>query len=280
MPAIKSALKGSQMPAYEHHFMPLHPPLVKEEYDALETIGTVNFDTGSDHKLVVRLLGTCSAINVIAVTIPEAACHMTERPLWMKQIMETALTSIRLSYDPGAQPLFTGNGFFNFMYESDDPEPKYQIAIQFIRSPDFEINVQNVLGVWGAIANRQVGPVAALVAEAQVTGLPPHYTVLSLMRAIELMWPESAARNAALDSREDEFAALGISSRRFRNALPEIRSRCAHGRGRGQPEPFAGIGYNDTTLRPLARLLASVVADGLRDLYGVQTALPSHATSG
>ncbi len=255
--------------AYEHHFTPLHP-LTEEERGALQVMATINFDTRADHKLMVRLLGTSSSIDVIAVTIPTVARDAPERLKWMTQIVETAITALRLSGDPETQPLFVEEGFFNCMYESDDPEPTCPITFQYHRHPEYKVNVGSILGIWGAIANKRVNSIAALLAEAQVPSLPPHYAVLSLIRAIELLWPDAGLRTAALDSRQEEFAALGISTRLFRNALPEIRSRCAHGQGRGEAAPYFGIGYNNTNLRPLKRLLGSIVVAGLKELHGVE----------
>jgi hypothetical protein len=44
------------MPAYEHHFTPLYPPLEGEEYKRLENRGLINFHTNSPHELRLRFL--------------------------------------------------------------------------------------------------------------------------------------------------------------------------------------------------------------------------------
>ena len=207
----------------------------------------------------------------MAVTLPEKLRDHADRNKWLRQIMETSITSIRLSYDQNAQPFFIDNGFLNVMYQSDDPEPSYPLVIQPTINSDWRVNENHVLGVFGAIHGKVKSDVAALLAEAQVQSLPVHYSVLSLMRAIELLWPEDKDRNAILDAREEEFATIGISDQLFRNALPRIRNRCAHGRGRGREEPFVGLGYS-SPLYPLAKLLGSIVSRGLRDNFGIEMA--------
>jgi hypothetical protein len=255
------------MPAYDHHFMPLEPaPATDEECLALVTLGTINFDTKSGHALVVRFLGTNIGVSVIATTIPEATSGHADQDKWLRQIMETSLTAIRLTYDQAAQPVYTSDGFLNLLQQTDDPNPNYRFPIKRFIHPEFRVNIRNVLGVFGAIHGPLTAPVAALLADAQYPSTPPHYAVLSLVRALELLWPEDADRDNILAAREDEFAALKLSTRPFRNALPEIRNRCAHGhsRGRTKPDPYVGVGYNNP-LRPLVRLLLSIVARGLNE---------------
>ena len=261
------------MPAYEHHFMPLDPPPASaEEREAVTTLATLNYDTLAGETLVVRFMGTTAlGVQTMAVTLPEAVRDHADRNKWFRQIMETSVASIRLSYDPNAQPFFTGTGFLNVMYESDDPEPSYPLVIQPTVNPNWRLNENHVLGVFGAIHGKVKSDVAALLAEAQVHSLPVHYSVLSLMRAIELLWPEVEDRNVILDAREEEFAAIAISDQLFRNALSRIRNRCAHGRGRGRDEPFVGLGYN-SPLYPLKKLLGSIVSRGLRDNFGIEMA--------
>lgn len=260
------------MPAFDHHFMPLHPSLEGDSYLYLQSQGLINFQTNSGHALAVRFLCLDEQVRVIAVTIPEAAAGHSDQSKWMKQIMENAISALRLSVDPEASPLFTPNGFVNLMYQADEPEPRYQVAIAFPRNPEYRLNINNVLGVFGAISNRTLAPIAALLAEGQVPNLPPHYRVLSLIRAIELLYPEEHGRSAALDQFEHHFAPLGISDHPFRKALPQLRTRCAHGRSRGRtnPEPFIGIGYNEPHLLPLMALLQSVIAHGLHALHGLE----------
>lgn len=260
------------MPAYEHHFTPLSPPTTQEENGLLSTLGMLNFETQSGHILVLRYLGFAEQIRVIAVTATEDAVRHERFAKWMKQIVETALTAIRLSVDPMAEPFYHGDAFVNMMYQSDDPEPGYPAVITETTNEHFRLSIGQTLGVFQAIATSELAPIAALLAEGQMPTIPPHYRVLSLVRAIELLYENGRERSDALDEFQAQFAALGISQRPFRTALPEIRNRCAHGRGRGrnQPSPFTGIGYGEASLRALTLLLRSVVARGIQLRHGLQ----------
>jgi hypothetical protein len=259
------------MPAFDHHFMPLYPPLEEGAHLQLQSQGLINYKTKSGDTLLVRFLCLDEQVRVIAVTIPRAAAGHRDQPKWMKQIMENAISALRLSGDPEAQPLFTGEGFINLMFQSDEPEPRYEVAIAFQRNPEYVLDIANVIGVFGAISNRHLSAVAALLAEGQVPSFPPHYRALSLIRAIELLYPDEAERGAALDRFQQHFASLNIGNQPFRNALPQLRTRCAHSRSRGRanPEPFVGIGYNETQLPSLVRLLQSVVAHGVQVTHGI-----------
>lgn len=260
------------MVGFHHHFTPLAPAIANDELGKLETLGTINFDTKSGFKLIARLLGFDERVRVIAVTVPEAAASHEDHSKWHKQIVENALAAIRLTADSEAHPVFLGSGFLTFMYESDDAEPSFQIGITYAQNADYRLNIPNVLGVWQAIATKEISPIAALLAESQFLPIPPQYRVLSLVRAVELLFGEGDERNSALDQFQDEFAALDISISPFRSALPQLRTRCAHGRSRGRknPEPFVGIGYNEPTLLPLIDLLQAVVVSGMRDRFGLE----------
>lgn len=259
------------MAAFDHHFMPLSPPpRTEEECKNLTPLGTINADTKIGHILTVRFLGTQRGISVIAVTIPESVANHEDQNRWMRQIMETSLTAIRLTYDPSAEPVYSGHGFASLLRQSDDPEPEYAVTISYVNNSDWSIDINNVIGSYQQIHESLRSPVATLLAEGQIPSMPPHYRVLSLIRAAELLWPDERIFNSILDTRNAEFLALNLSKRHFRSALAEIRTRCAHGRSRGRsnPHPYFGIGYNEQ-LGPLIKLLSSIIVQGLSDA-GVQ----------
>ena len=266
------------MPAFDHHFMPLHPTVEGDDYKALESKGLITFATQAGYELTVRFLCLREQVRIIAVTVPRAAASHKDLHKWMKQIMETAISALRLSVEPEANPVYTASGFISLMYQSDDPEPKYQVRFGTTVNPDYRLSIEHVVGVFGAISTKALAPIAALFAEAQMPSLPIHYRVLSLVRAIELLYEDERQRAAVLDAFEPHFAKLNISDQPFRSALPQIRTRCAHGRSRGRtnPRPFVGIGYNETELRPLFDLLRSVVAHALSNVHKLTLAGVEH----
>ena len=257
-----------RLPAFEHHFIPLHPaPRSKAKCDALFVMGNINWKTKAGHRLSVRLLGPGQRISVIAIAIPNDAVDHPNKPKWLREIVELVIASIRLNHDPEAQLVRIPSGFFTVVRQSNHPELSYATGFSLITNRDILVQIPQVLSLINAFNTKVGQPVAALLAESNIPSMPLHYSVLSLVRAAELLWPDEAQFNAALDKRNADFAKLGLSNRTFRNALPEIRNRCAHGRGRGRsdPEPHIGVGFQ-SPLAPLVDLLTEIVTDGVRDL--------------
>lgn len=258
------------MPTYNHHFTPLYPPVPQEELENLMTLGSMEFQTVSGLSLPIRLLGRPHRIDVLAVTVP-AEADIGDVSRWLEQIVECAISAMRLGYDPGTMPIYGGDGFVNMMAPTDDEEPSYQVAIAHPENRDYRVDAPAVLQAMAAISNPKVAPIAALLAEGQFAPIPPHYRVLSLFRAIEVLFPDQQVRSARLDTYQTDFAALSISTRPFRNALPEIRTRCAHGAPGRDAKPYAGVGYNQQPLIKLCLLLRRIVGDGLREMHGIET---------
>lgn len=260
------------MPAFDHHLMPLHPPLEGDSYLRLQSQGSIDFRTNSGHDLRVRFLCLDEQVRAIAVTVPEIASGHKHQSKWMKQIMETAISALRLSVDPEAAPIVAGDGFINLMYQSEEPEPRYQVAIAHVRNPEYRLDISRVLGVFGVINNRALASILALLTEGQVPTIPPHYRMLSLIRALELLYPVKEDLRIALGRFDQHFAELGISTYPLASALPQLRTRCAHGRSRARQnqEPFVGIAYDEPHLLPMLTLLRSIVAHGLHELHGIE----------
>jgi hypothetical protein len=265
-------------PAFDHHYLPLdNAPTSKEECEELLILGSSEFRTKSGHVLIIRYLGPPTGVAVVTVTIPRAAGDHPSKSRWLQHIFETALTAIRLSYANDAEPLYTAKGFITMLTQTDNPEPEYAFPLQRRINADYRVDGANVARVFWEVYGPVKGAVASLLAEAQVPSLPPHYAVLSLTRAMELLWPADEDRYRELTMREADFAALKISDQPFKNALPRLRNRCAHGRGRGKDDPFIGIGMNDHNLRALRNLLTGIVADGLRHRFGVPVVIARDA---
>lgn len=261
------------MTAFEHHFLPLDPPVSDESYKDLQTLGEVGYLTHSGFTLPVRYLGMHEQVRVIAVTIPAAAVGHDDQKKWMTQIIEGSIAALRLGGDPRAIPIYTELGFINLMYESDDSDPLYQVKIIPVVNPNYKLNIFNVMGIFSSIYSRELLAILSLLGEAQVPSIPIHYKTLSLIRAIELIHPEKKDYNRALSKFDKTFAELAVSSSKLREFLPQLRTRCAHGRSRGRknPEPFIGLGYNAEILITVKRLLQTIVLQCLLDKYGLKS---------
>jgi len=220
----------------------------------------------------VRLIGAEERIFVVAVTVPEADREHPHLGIWLKQIKETMLTAIRLTVDAEAAPFFTGTGFLTMMSPTDCPEPRYEVMIANTINEDYRLNAGNVIGFYQQIAKKEIAPIASLLSDAQIPAMPPQYRVLSLVRAIELLWLDENSRRDALSLWQARYEELNIGTRPLESELHVLRTRCAHGKSRGRvnPEPFVGIGYGETTLIQLVRLLRSIVVTEMADRWQME----------
>lgn len=259
------------MPKFDHHFLPLSPPpSSRAELDALEIVWScIVYLPNSAQPVCVRFLGNQHFIQVIAVTVPEAERANEHLQEWFKQIFETSIAALRLSVQPQATPIYLSNGFVTAVTQTADPEPIYGLIMDVVQNSEYRLNNEHLGGVFEALFCKPFSSAAALFAESQLNHLPVHYRVLSLVRTLECLYPTPSDRNAALESFEAEFASLKISKRKFVGALPEIRTRCAHGvsNGRTPPKPFVGIGYDNGQLHHLIGLLTSVVIRGFHSIH-------------
>lgn len=258
------------MPAYEHHFTPLVPPLGPGEHLRLEAKGEMKIDTGTGYQMHVRFLCLDEEVRVIAVTVPEQIIGHADFLNWMKFAIENSVSALRLSVQPNAMPFYNGDNFINVMYQSDDPEPAVPFEIGYSVNNEYKLDIGRVTGAFSAFCQKGVPRIAALLGESQVNFYPPQFKILSLMRALELLYPEPKHRDEIYLLFEDSFASLNVSDKKLKNALPQIRNRCAHGKGRGDESPFVGIAYNEGKLSSLVSLLRNMVMYGMGDVHNIK----------
>jgi hypothetical protein len=255
------------MPLYEHHFLSIDGnPGIIDSSIRTNYIATIDYNTEDGDVIKLRYIGSSKIVYAIAVTLPIEISSHPNRSKWLHEIFENALAALRISDNPKATPYYASSGSFLWaMNQSESPEPEYPLTIEVKINEDYHIDIQNLIGNYNVISsNTKMSLVGRMLSEAVIPSIPPHYAVLSLIRAIELLWPNQRDRDAALAEREQEFAALNISQRSFVNSIHEIRTKCAHGvsRGRTNPISYAGLAVG-TPLVALADLLKSIVINGM-----------------
>ena len=258
------------MPKYFHHFLPLYPPVPLGELANVTSLHEIEFRTKTGHSMVIRLLGRPHTIDVIAVSAGTDV-PSEKRSEWIKLIGNHMIAVLRVTYDVNADVIRNQDGIFNLCTESDDPVPDYTVAIEAGVHLDHIIDVNNIGGVFCSTMTPEKMPIMALLAEAQTPSIPVHYKILSLIRALEIMLPADKDRYEWLDRYEGPFSALNVSKRPFRNALHELRTKCAHGVSRGDGKPFVEQAYDAIPgMVPLLQLLRTVVGDQVRIRYDIQ----------
>ena len=267
------------MAKYFHHFLPLSPPVPQEELEEIQCLREIRYETKAGDALMIRLLGRQHSIDVIAITIPDSA-PTDKRDKWIEQIGNHMLAILRVTYDASADVVRNGDGFINLCTETDNPQPDYKVVITSQVNKNYAVNTKNVAAIFCETMSSTQATILSLLAEAQIPSVPTHYKILSLIRALEILFPSEQERFAWLDRYEDKFAALKISNKRFRNALPELRTRCAHGVSRGDVVPLVGQAYGEVReILLLLKLLRQVVADRANEIYGLGLYIGSPPTA-
>lgn len=256
------------MPKYSHYFLPLHPPVARDQLPNVKVLCEAQIKTSTGHDLVARLLGRSHTVDVIAVSIPEDAPE-EHRSRWLRRAYEHMITALRLTYDNTADVARPGGEMLNALTQTDDPVPVYGLAIVETRNEQHVVDVKNIVGVFHETSKLEIATPLALIAEGQLPTVPPHYQALSLIRALELLLEKRDMRDW-YDKYEAEFAALDVSRQKFKNAIHDIRTRCAHGVSRGGSPPFTGVGFaSEDKLQEVVKLLRVVAADAARETLGI-----------
>lgn len=221
----------------------------------------------------ITLLGRGHTVDAIAISMNDVADE-GRRKRRVEEIGNHMIASLRLAYNPETDGIRNGEeGCLNLLYESDNPVPEYTAIIRQTVNQDHVVDYHAVAAVFCESARLQLEPIISLLAEAAMPALPVHYRVLSLWRAFELLVPERTRREV-LDRYDAQFATIGVSQRRFYNAMPEIRNRCAHGVGTGAANPLVAQVYPELReLHQLVALLRTVVFDCLREERGLELVL-------
>ncbi|QLC24964.1 hypothetical protein HFP57_07935 [Parasphingopyxis algicola] len=181
------------------------------------------------------------------------------------------LTTLRLAYDTEANAIRLGDGLISLANETDSHIPHYPADIRVMAPSDRVIDFDNIASIFAGTMDPAKMQILALLMEAQVPAIPVHYKVLSLIRALEVLLPDPVDRQKYLEKYELEFAKIEISERPLKNALPELRTRCAHGTSRGGAPPLvAPIFAELDKLVELLRLLRRAVVGRIGSDFGIK----------
>lgn len=257
------------MPTYFHHLLPLSPPPPTDERAEVKVQQQIP-GTGIDgHPFTISLLGRSHTVDAIAITMNNDTPE-DRKVKRVEAIGNHLLAALRISYDASADGIrLAHDGCLNACYESDDELPALVFDVSKNINDNHVVNYHNIAIIFSEASRLGLQSVVSLIGEAALPSLPVHYRVLSLFRAFELLIPDSD-RRAVYERFEDDFAAIGISTRHFRNAMPEIRNRCAHGWGNGAPAPLVAQIYPELSgLGDLAALLREIVMAVLREKHGL-----------
>ena len=258
------------MARFYHHLLPLYPPPTEAERAevACKAVTLVKNRDGAEVR--ISLLGRSHTVDAIAVSM-NTDVGEAEKARLVRRAGNAVLSALRIAYDPATDVIRLGTHSLNASYEDDVEEPKYTFLAKTTIDTAHVVSYDAISATFSAMASNQLEPVLSLIGEAALPALPAHYRVLSLYRAMELLTSKEEL-DEWCDEFQPAFADLKMSERAFRNAMPEIRNRCAHGagRGRGNPAPLVAQVYPELDeISGLADLLRRMVFEMLRRKHSI-----------
>jgi hypothetical protein len=261
---------------FEHHLLPLASALLAEDLEKLTLLTAFQISAACGSHIIVRYFGSQNSVNLITASVIVAQISDSDLNSELERVMETSLAAIRLIADRDAMPIYFQDGFITVSHRSFEATPTLKLGIQTGVREDYVMQIENVCKAFAIFDSNELRVLASLIAESQVPTIPAHYRALSLVRAIELIYRDEIERKGALDNFEESFSSLKISNRKFKNALPEIRAKCAHGEGstRTRSHSYRGICYNRLEIHSLIKILRGVVHTGLAEKFSVVLPLP------
>lgn len=258
------------MSKFTHHFLPINPPVAPGDLINVKSVLTTQFIETDGTVYPVRLFGKPNIVHAIAVTLPEGE-KLNEHMTAVAKITNHMISALRLTYSSDTDVVRFGDKFLAWEYEGEDEEPTYMLEMD-IGHNEKPVNFESITSVFSATSSPELAPLVALLAESQST-IPVHYQILSLIRALELLFSSEEERSGWLDRYEQEFSTIGISKRQFRNAINELRTRCAHGVSRGGAGPLVDQAYGQVPgLDNFVKLLRRVVGERMADQYIIDEA--------
>ena len=254
---------------YEHHFLPLAPPIPADKINDLRPLQSIPFECKDGVALTIWLLGRKHTIDVIAISIPPEGIGV-DRSKVLHQGFEHMLATLRLCYDTSTDVIRNGDGFINLMNQTESPTPLYQFPITPTIDDNYVVDVENVARFFCQTATKAIAPLISLIGEGQFPQIPPHYRFLSLYRALEIVFAgDRKAIASRLNAESHQFAGSIRNGQTADGALAELRNRCAHGQSRGSFIPLSGLLYEEKGIHQIVAVMRRIVADEMTKRYGL-----------
>lgn len=254
---------------YEHHFLPLAPPIPADKTNDMEPLQSIPFRCKDGVVLMIWLLGRKHTIDAIAISIPPEGLGVDRRKA-LHQAFEHMLATLRLCYDAATDVIRIGDDFFNLMSQTKSPTPVYQFPITLMIDEKHVVDVGNVARVFCQTGTNEIAPLISLLGEGQFPQIPPHYRLLSLYRALEVIFAgDKKAMASRFNAEAHQFVELIRTGQTVDGAMVELRNRCAHGKSRGLSVPLSGLLYEEKGIHQIVASMRRIVADEMTKRYGL-----------
>jgi hypothetical protein len=204
-----------------HRFLLLSPPPAQEDIERAPSILHFPLSMTDGRQFTVSLLGQPHLVCCVCVTIPNSNGHLSVEDLVrISKINPRMLATLRLTYDPNTDVVFTGDDYCNAQCVNEEEFPT-SLPIQWGArfNPDFRVNVENIKSMFKC--DRQVPGLIALLGEVGLSSLPIQYKFLALYKVLELSSSGkksfSSVVRGLINKRNPQFQQLHLRALTFRN---------------------------------------------------------------
>lgn len=263
----------SEEKAFWHAMWPLSPPPPRTE--DVKLLASAQFEATEGWTWRIFLMGRPgSAVDVIGASFPTEVMKSGERfQRYAGDALNRAFSALSSVVSSETRLLEVSSGqYFSFGMYSDAELPQtYGIHIQM---PSREVN-WDLHSVMRFVSTETISTeFLSVLSEATHEAIPRHYRFLSLCRALELLIPADRERSQWLENYERDFRALDVDLKRFRNYVPELRNRCAHGKAGTRTAFFGHVGPSKAVPTSVFNLLMRAVIDKVAEVSAVQLSPP------
>lgn len=268
----QSDLEAAEIPSVEekawwHCFWPLSPP--PPDSKDVRLLAAVEHKHENGWAWHTYLMGWEGVIDALGVSVPSWFMK-TGEPYnhLVGDTLNRMLAAASITYSARVRPVTVGDEkFLSVGYFSDEPVPtRYIIGIQIPDELPHNWDLRSLLTMTAETA-RYTDAVAAL-SEAMRLEIPRHYRFLALYRALELLIPGKQKRSSWLERYDALFSTLNLDTKSFRNYVPQLRARCAHGADIGRERGIFGIISSGVPPEAFDLLLQAVL-EKLSELTGM-----------
>ena len=233
------AVSSTEEKAFWHVLWPLFPPPPNRAEVKLLVSAEMLEDDG--FRWHAFFMGRSNKIDAIGASVP--TWFMKSDNLYHEFASKAlnrlfAAMSMMNSFDARLLDLSTGHYLSIGIYSDDELPSAYPLHIEIPpQSANWDFYTIFKLVGQDDISDELLGALS----EATHESIPRHYRFLALCRALELLLPDPRALSDWLNKYEEEFRALDIDRKKFRNCVAELRNRCAHGQAGGKLALFGTI---------------------------------------
>ena len=259
---------------YWHLFLPITPLKAADESDKSRRLTETTINIDDRYTLWMSYIGRDKRIDAIVISYRYCDKHAVEPHV--RQAFDHAFAVLVLALGEQIGVVHAMDDLMMIGSFSDERWPS-EFPFGITINPSSEI-IEPKARQAAAMFSTTIGYRAAVgaLSEAHTLSIPKHYRFLSLVRALELLFPLERERKSWLDRYQLPFEVAANTTREFKGYVLELRKRCAHGVGRGTSDPIVSLGMaGGSEVQAAFNTLMQAVSDRIVEVGGIQRAGPA-----